>query len=310
MISHTDQEETREYRALRPDSSVQFLVLSAAVSIAFLVGVIAGKAAPSAGSSITAPQRQHSFPPSLAGAGREADEYYLYASTSSAPGRPPLVIDSSVSQIYIHYSFPDWSFGQQLWLTCKHGRSGKELRKISHRPEKNRYPRGYFRVAAPSSKGFEPGIYLFEIRSASGQADAGSFAVVNQAKRILAQSPPSGAVVIGKPTISLGVDERGHPFSATDTVPASARTIYVCFPYDGAVEGMALEARWLYEGEEVAVARRRIVLPSVSGNAYAFIRCARGPLPVGRWRVEIYLEGARQALATKDFSVVPNQDGR
>jgi len=300
------------------DPSWDVLLVAALVSFAFLAGVMLGRSGgrhpgylppPSAATTAPAaasaqqPPTQAAVLPATAGM---PDGYYMGASTSQErPAQPSLALSASATKIYYHYSLPGWPantpMGFRWWLR------GKLLPSDSAvwRPSKNAaWAQGCFELHPPrGAAAFAAGIYEVELSGPNDLREVGSFAVVEGLEGMMAQEAPPGGILVGRPVICLEVDGQGRPKAAVTQVPPSVRKLYACFIYDGAVPGTVLTVRWFHEDVEIETGRSELRLPAAAGQAYGTLQVDKGPLPVGNWRVAVYLGATEKPMAEAAFAV-------
>ncbi len=239
--------------------------------------------------------------------GQASRDGYLFAVSASPtpPQEAPLALPARAGRVYLHYRLPGWPEGGRLKLSCRLGNI--ELPVLEWHPQTGRgYACGYFAIGRPAGwKAFKQGIYLVRLEGPEGLVEEGSFAILEGLADIAGGQPPA-AVIVSNLRTAAGVDKLGRPVRPAKEFPADAEAIYACFDYSGAVAGIALEVRWFLGEGEVAGGRATLRLPGHRGRAWAFIRRAGNkPLPEGKWRVGVFMEGAREPLAMVEFRIVP-----
>lgn len=312
------------------DPSWAVMLTAALVSFAFLVGVMvgasgrgrfahlaaspAGPAAKSAVLPTTQPGAQASTSIALTAAD---NAYYMGASTSpDRPMQPPLALPASAAKVYYHYSLPGWPADAHIGFRWSLKGKPCPLDKVTWRPSKNvAWAQGYFELSPPGGAAtFAPGIYEVELSGPGDLREVGSFAVVDGLEGMMAQKVPPGGILVGRPVIALEVDNQGRPTKSTTQVPPSVRKLYACFTYDGAAPGTLVVVRWFYKDVEVEASKSELRLPAASGQAYATLQVTKGLLPVGNWKVAVYLRGvekprAEAAFVVSEKAVIPGGAG-
>lgn len=312
------------------DPSWWVLLVAALVSFAFLVGVMLGGArARSFHSPLpsSAPVAEDAIEPyrgavepagARMGSAELGEGYYMGASTSpERPPQPPLALPASAAKIYYHYSLPGWPVDARIDFRWSLRGKTLPLDGVAWRPSQDgAWAQGYFELLPPGGAAtFAPGIYEVELSGRSDFREVGSFAVVQGLEGMMAQKVPPGGLLVGRPIVALEADNQGRPTKPVTQVPPSVSKLYACFTYDGAVPGTVLVVRWFYEEVEVEAARSELRLPAGAGQACGVLQLAKGPLPVGKWKVAIYSGGVDKPAAETSFVVtekatVPQGAGR
>ncbi|MCX7597701.1 MAG: hypothetical protein N2512_02370 [Armatimonadetes bacterium] len=300
------------------DASWWVVLVAALVSFAFLVGVMLGASRQPAtagrqpaveATAESASQQETRQAAQSAGAiapRAEPDGYYMGASTSpERPAQSPLAVPATATKVYYHYSLPGWPADAQIdfsWTV-----KGKPLPSdgVSWIPHQNvPWAQGYFELSPPGGAAtFAPGIYEVELSGPDDLREVGSFAVLQGLEAMMAQEAPPGGLLVGRPVIAVEVDGQGRPVKSADQIPPSVSKLYACFTYDGALPDTKLIVRWFYGEVEVEAARSELRLPAAAGQAYAILQVAKGPLPLGTWKVAVYLGGVEKPRAEASFVV-------
>lgn len=218
---------------------------------------------------------------------------------STSPRRPettPALIPAGVPVVYMFYDLN--REGSHLptisWL-CN-GRALGNVANHDLRPDPEAPGRGMVLLRAPNGS-LAPGLYEVQL-TVGGESFLASFQAAWGAEEILQQPvPPAVELRVREATLARGVRADGRPQSPLKVVSPDCGRLYFVFRYEQAEPGIALTVRWFMAAQELAAARREVVLPSTAGWAHAWVEPS-GEWPSGEWRVVAYVSGDTQEVAS------------
>jgi len=229
----------------------------------------------------------------------------LFAATPERPTETPHALDAGLPEVFCFFDVPEAAPNADVeaqWVRAE-GASTKIAVDVS--PEEADHLRGHFRLTPPDGTArFAPGIYELGLIVDGRPAAEASFAVVQQAASLLAESPAGERFRPELTNVTLaaggGRPQGRRPF----VLPSEPPKVTVRFRYAHAVAGTTFTVRWLYEDGLIAQATSEINIQQAAGEAEAwFAPQPPATLPNGKYGVLITLAEGTAPLAQETFWV-------
>lgn len=200
------------------------------------------------------------------------------------PTDPTYLLPSGITEVYAFFDYADMVDGT-AWRRVWYYEDRQVASKSATWDEGDR---GATWIGLSSDTPLEPGDYRLEIYVADVLMATSNFAVAGT----------QGQRAIGPITFAAGKDAQGKPLNPGTTFESGLTELRYFVDYIGMQDGMAYEAKWIFNGEELLT----VDLAWDEGESGTFTdniyRKSGDPLWDGEYKLEIYVEGQLVQEAT------------